>query len=84
MINEAYDSIRSDWNIETTTQLFEDRPNQGDFSINVVLRGIRERHADSPARARIEQCYFFLRRQRYILLFVEFLVLIWEILIECL
>ncbi|KAH7730291.1 Ubiquitin family protein [Aphelenchoides avenae] len=68
MVNEAVSSLAADWNLASTVRLQENRPQQGDISVNVVLRGRQETAVDSPARERIEGIRAELKRLFLLLL----------------
>lgn len=54
LVNEAVSTLVNEWNVEATVRLHENRPQQDDISVNVVLRGRQESAVDSPARERLE------------------------------
>jgi hypothetical protein len=68
MVNNAIAEMTEEWNLDTNVTLIENRPEQDDISINVVLRGRQETTADSPARERLEAVIAEIKRLLLILL----------------
>lgn len=73
MVTNVLEEIRRTLRLETETTMHLDRPNDGDFAINVIFRGNRNQIVNSPSRERFETLKIEVKKLAWLVALMEVL-----------